>query len=58
MPYACTVAYNNECEGAATTICFSCGEPVCKACSSKISYRLYGVKRLCKPCQEEETEWT
>jgi len=51
---------NGDCESPANlkplhyiyTKCFSCGEYVCKKCSSKIRYYNYGIKRICLSCQD------
>lgn len=42
------------CKGLTRTECFSCGKPVCTACSSlRVYLPYYGRARLCNNCQEQ-----
>lgn len=34
-------------------ICFSCGLPVCRSCSTITKYYSYGRKRICAGCLEQ-----
>ena len=48
----CTAAANYETRGRLCE-CFSCGNAVCRNCSSKRKYYNYGKVRLCNDCQEQ-----
>ena len=56
MPYSCPVADDNTCEGQTNVKCFACGQPVCKACSVKMTWHNYGVKRIGIDCAREELQ--
>ena len=56
-----TSCYYTECrDGSITTPCrplpecYSCGQPVCRQCSSIRKYYTYGKVRLCNNCQTEQ----
>lgn len=53
MPYACTVVDDNTCEGQTNMECFACGEPVCGACSVKVAWYNYGIRRIGIDCARE-----
>ena len=41
-------------EGTSTRgMCFACGLPVCRKCSTVLSYYTYGRRRVCNNCQVE-----
>ena len=50
---SCETSLDAHCEGATGKMCFCCGLPTCGACSKKVEYHGYGIKRLCANCLKE-----
>lgn len=53
--YNCNVV-GERCRGGTLCMCYACGMPACKKCSSIINYLRYGRRRVCNKCQEEREE--
>ena len=49
----CTAAGNfeDEAKERISAVCYSCGQLVCRNCSSRRNYLSYGKVRLCNDCQ-------
>lgn len=50
----CHMADDIYCEGGTNKECFACGQPVCGNCSVKVKWSMFGTKRICFSCAEEE----